>query len=459
MQQFASRVYGPPLAAGMAWWTGTEGNFWGHNAILRTRAFMESAGLPELPGTPPLGGPILSHDFVEAALLRRAGWSVRIADDLPGSYESCPATLLSLSVRERRWCQGNLQHGRVLTAKGLHWISRLHLLTGILSFVSSPLWLFFLVATLALGVQSEFARPEYFPRSYTLFPIWPHLDPVRAQHLFFLTLGILLLPKALGLIWFAASAARLRGAGVLLLGSFIVEVVLSALLAPILMLIHGGFVASVLTGHDSGWQPQLRGDQSVPWTQVAFRHRWHVLVGVGLAAAAYSVSREMLAWVSPAVIGMVAAVPLSWLTGSTKVGLWAKRWGLLRTPEEAHRPEVWRTLEEVRPVYRAAIGKAPDLTTLVSDARLLRRHLAATDRPMPRAMEPILAVEATAVLKISAATTLDEAVARLTPQESSFVQADPELLMQLSRLPRNGQQGVTAAHPAEYPSHGMANAR
>lgn len=443
-QQFASRVYGPPLAAGMAWWTGTEGNFWGHNAIIRTRAFIESAGLPELPGRPPLGGPILSHDFVEAALLRRAGWSVRVADDLGGSYEACPETLIDLSLRERRWCQGNLQHGRVLLAKGLHWVSRIHLLTGILAFVSSPLWLLFLLATLALGVQNEFAKPEYFTRGYTLFPVWPQIDAARALRLFYLTLVILLAPKAIGLLCFMTGSRRVRGSGGLLrlLLSVVVELVLSALLAPIVMLIHCGFIASILAGRDGGWRPQRRGDQRVPWTQIAFRHRWHVVMGVLLAVAAHSVSWQMLAWLSPAVLGMVAAVPLSLVSGEARVGAWAKQRGLLRTPEERWPPAIWEASQAAYPVYRDAVREAPDLAAVVSDARRLRRQLAINDRPLPRASEPILAVEASAVLKVIAASSLEEATERLTSQERAFVAADAELLLRLSRMPRGHRHAV-----------------
>jgi len=126
---------------GVAWWSGSEGNYWGHNAIIRTHAFAECCGLPDLRGPKPFGGHIMSHDFVEAALLRRGGWAVHMVPGLAGSYEESPPSLIDLSVRDRRWCQGNLQHAAVLTSRGLSWISRLHLLTGILSYVSSPLWL------------------------------------------------------------------------------------------------------------------------------------------------------------------------------------------------------------------------------------------------------------------------------------------------------------------------------
>jgi membrane glycosyltransferase len=439
LQQFAARVYGPVLASGLAWWTGREGNFWGHNAIIRSRAFMESCGLPELPGRPPLGGHILSHDFVEAALLRRAGWSVRIADDLQGSYEACPATLVDLAIRDRRWCQGNLQHARVLGAKGLHWVSRFHLLSGIFSFVSSPVWLLFLLAALALGVQNEFARPEYFTRSFSLFPVWPHIDPVRALHTFILSLAILCVPKVLGALAFAGGGKRLGAGGRLLLPfSVALEFVLSALLAPILMLIHCGLVASIVAGRDSGWRPQRRGDQRVLWTEVAYRHRWHVVVGAGLALVGYSISWEMAAWLSPAALGMVASVPLSLFTGSSRVGTWSRRLRLLRTPEEAEPPAIERTMNLAYPPYREAVAGAPNLVAIATDSEKLRRHLALTDHSPRDGLKEVEAAEATADLKVRSAETLEDAVAHLSPRERAHVQSAPELLLMLSRLPRRG---------------------
>jgi membrane glycosyltransferase len=436
LQQFAASVYGPVLSAGLAWWTGKEGNYWGHNAIIRCKAFMESAGLPRLSGGPPLGGYILSHDFVEAALLRRAGWTVVVADDLQGSYEASPSTLIDLSLRDRRWCQGNLQHARLLMAKGLHWVSRFHLLTGMLTFLSSPVWLLFIIATLALGVQNEFAKPEYFSRTYTLFPLWPSLDPVRALRLFLVTLGILVVPKALGLVHFAASARRLRRAGLMLPFSVAVELVLSALLAPILMLMHCGFVMAVLGGRDSGWKPQRRGDNGLPLSEVAYRHRWHVMIGVAIAVAARFISAEMLAWLTPAVTGMIMSIPLSLATGSWAVGWWLRTMGLLRTPLEVDPPAVRRKMEDALERYRATVAEAPDLAAIVRDGDKLRRHLAMVDQVPRRFEDPVNALEATADLKVRAAQTVEDAVARMTVEERAFVQSAPDLLLQLAGLPR-----------------------
>ena len=157
LQQFAGRVYGPLLSAGLASWCGDAGNYWGHNAIMRTGAIAASAGLPVLPGKQPFGGMILSHDFVEAALLRRAGWGVHLAADLGGSFERSPPNLIEMVTRDRRWAQGNLQHLALLGVAGLHPVNRLHMAGGALAYLASPLWLLFLLAGMALAL---YARPR-----------------------------------------------------------------------------------------------------------------------------------------------------------------------------------------------------------------------------------------------------------------------------------------------------------
>ena len=200
VQQFAGRVYGPLIAHGIAWWHGAEGNYWGHNAMIRTRAFAEQAGLPELAGRKPFGGPIMSHDFVEAALMRRGGWAVHMVPGVPGSYEEVPPTLTDLAVRDRRWCQGNLQHLAVLPTRGFAAVSRLHLLTGIGSYITAPLWLLFILTGILIAVQARFVQPDYFPQGKSLFPQWPVIDPVRAMWMFVGTMALLLVPKLLGCI-------------------------------------------------------------------------------------------------------------------------------------------------------------------------------------------------------------------------------------------------------------------
>jgi membrane glycosyltransferase len=448
VQQFAGALYGTLLSKGLAWWTGREATFWGHNAILRTEAFTDAAGLPVLPGQAPFGGPILSHDFVEAALIRRRGWSVTIADDLGGSYEECPSSLIDLAIRDRRWCQGNLQHLRLLRAKGLHWVSRLQLLAGIMSYVSAPLWLLFVLSALGLGVQYEFARQAYFGHAPSLFPLWPRIDPDRAARLFGLTLAILMGPKVLGaLAALVSRRGRREGGGLLrLAASFVLELLFSALVAPVLALVHCGLVADVLRGRDSGWRPQRRGNDSLPWSQVCYRHRWHMVAGVALALAAYFISWQMLAWLSPAVIGMVLAAPLSKLTASAAFGRRLQRLGLLATAEETDPPAIAQAAEAALPYYRDAVAAAPRLADVVRDPARLQRHLSLTDRASPRLLHDIDAVEALAEKKLRAARDLEEAIASLTAEERARVQATPSLLSLLAQ--RSWDPGAPAASAA-----------
>ena len=174
------------IARGVAAWSGNEGNYWGHNAIIRVAAFAEACGLPQLPGRKPFGGHVLSHDFVEAALMRRAGWKVRMAPDLDGSWEESPPSLVDVAVRDRRWAQGNLQHSKIIGADGLALTNRAHFFIGIMSYLSSPLWLMLLIVGFALTLQATLIRPEYFSRTFQLFPDWPRFDAermTRALHL------------------------------------------------------------------------------------------------------------------------------------------------------------------------------------------------------------------------------------------------------------------------------------
>src|SRR3954452_5456434 len=342
VQQFAARVTGPVIAMGLAVWMGRDGNYWGHNAIIRTEAFAPQGGLPDLKGKPPLGGHILSHDFVEAALLRRAGWSVYMLADLQGSYEESPPSLIDLSARDRRWCQGNLQHMRVITARGLKLATRQHFATGIMSYLASPFWLFQLIVGIALVLQTTYIRPEYFSKDFRLFPIWPRFDPERALALFALTMGILLAPKLFGLVLMLTSrdGRRASGGGLRLTLSAAVETILSALIAPILMVIQSGAVFQILLGRDTGWQPQRRDDGSIPTRDIVRRHRLHTALGLIAGISAFSIATSLFLWMSPTIVGLVLAIPLSWLSGQLEAGLALKQMGLLMTPEETRTPPV-----------------------------------------------------------------------------------------------------------------------
>jgi membrane glycosyltransferase len=332
VQQFASRLYGPMLSEGLAWWSGAEGNYWGHNAIIRTRAFAEQAGLPRLPGRKPFGGEILSHDFVEAALLRRGGWDVRMAPQLYGSFEECPPTLPDLIVRERRWCQGNLQHSIVIAARGLHWNSRLHMMRGVSAYLTAPLSLAFILT----GALQTLLRQQVGAGQWSV----PSLRV--ASWVFSLGVGALIAPKVLSLWLVLIDGPQRRAWGnpaKLCLG-FLLETISTSLIAPILMLAEVHAFIDVLLGRDSGWAAQRRADGPLTWREAVRHHSLHTLIGVAMGTIAYIASPATLMWMAPVVVGLLAAAPISLISSSPGLGTWLRDRGVLLTPEERHPPEV-----------------------------------------------------------------------------------------------------------------------
>lgn len=317
LQAFANNAFGPLSAAGLAAWQGASGNYWGHNAIIRTRAFAESAGLPVLSGDAPWGGHIQSHDFVEAALLRRAGWRVALLTSLDGTHEQSPPTFVEMAVRDRRWMQGNLQHARILGARGLTPVSRLHLGMGIASYVSSALWLLVILLGLWLIWIEQQRVVSYFDSTKSLFPNWPTYDPVAALRLLIATMAVVLLPKLLGLAMILGRLLRDRELfekGANLASLWVIELVHSVLVAPVTMVNHVRALIQILLRQDAGWKPQRRQGTIVPLTDALRFHAAHIGVGVLLAAAAASLSWYALAWLTPVVIGLVLSPLVTWAT-------------------------------------------------------------------------------------------------------------------------------------------------
>jgi membrane glycosyltransferase len=411
VQQFASRVYGPVLTRGLRAWFGNAGNYWGHNAIIRTRAFAECGGLPELPGKPPFGGLILSHDFVEAAFVRRGGWAVRMADDLGGSYEHAPPNLIELASRDRRWCQGNLQHTRLLGTAGLHPVSRLHLFMGVMSYLASPLWLLFLLSGMSLALHAYLVPPDYFLDRWSLFPDWPRIDPERAMALFGLCMLVLYAPKLLGTAAFMRHRESRGLRGRTLLG-LVAELLLSALVAPIMMLVQTSSVIQILTGRDSGWNPQARDSDRVPWPLLWRFHRRHLLAGALLAVAAGAISWRLLAWMSPALLGLVLAVPLAAFMGSAAAGRALARRGILLTPEEVAPPPLVAAAEAEAEALRARARPAGSLPEALADPDALARHLAWLDPPTARRPGEPDAALGSAILKLADGLPIEQLDAR-----------------------------------------------
>jgi membrane glycosyltransferase len=438
VQQFAARIYGPVIAEGLRLWSARDGNYWGHNAIIRTRAFADHAGLPDLPGKPPFGGHILSHDFVEAALIRRAGWAVYMVPGLVGSYEESPPSLIDLAARDRRWCQGNLQHSRVIGAAGFHWATRQHFATGIMSYLASPFWLFQLVVGILLTLQASFIRPEYFVGEFTLFPAWPRFDAERSLQLFAWTMAILLAPKLFGLIVVLCNNRdrRASGGGITLVGSTLIEVIASALLAPIMMLVQCWAVFGILAGSDSGWQPQRRDDGSIPHRDIVRNHRWHVLLGLVAGLSAFLIAPSLFAWMSPTIIGLVFAVQISWASGKASIGLWLKRFGLLLTPEEASPPPIATRANALTRQFAAeGFDDRDALRDLHADASLRDLHIAMLPPAEPRLRGQVAPERALAEALLTDADSIDEAAAWLRPRERNVIIRDRALIAVLARLP------------------------
>ncbi len=424
LQQFAARVYGPVIAAGIAWWHGAEGNYWGHNAIIRTRAFAEHAGLPTLRGRNPFGGHILSHDFVEAALMRRAGWAVHMVPALRGSYEESPPALTHLAVRDRRWCQGNLQHAAVLPAKGLHPISRLHLLTGIGSYITAPLWLVFLVAGIFGALEARFIRPAYFPSGPSLFPDWPVVDPVRAMWLFIGTMSLLLVPKLLSWAVVLLHREDRHGIGGTARSflSMLMETVMAGLLAPVTMLTQSVDVMSILLGRDSGWQPQQRDDGTLRLAEVVRLYWRHTALGLLLGTGSWLVSPFLALWMLPVTLGLALAVPLAALT-ARQVPL-LRHLRLLSIPEETAPPVVLARSNAIRRMLQSDAEECEAVHRLAADPALLAAHRRMLPPPRRPRLDPLDSVLLVALVKAQEARSLGEALERLSRAEKAALLAD-----------------------------------
>lgn len=434
LQQFASRVYGPVVARGITAWQGDDGNYWGHNAIIRVCAFAESAGLPALTGPKPFGGEIMSHDFVEAGLVRRAGWSVRMLPALEGSWEESPPTLADVAIRDRRWAQGNMQHLAVLPARGLRWPNRLHMLIGVMSYLASPLWLALILAGLFTTGYVAFSEFDYFAAEFSLFPTWPVFDSERMISLFILTMGILLVPKMLGLLQTLASRPLRRSMGIVrLTAGVLLEIFCSVLYAPVFMLIHSKHIWDILRGRDSGWNVQQRESSTFDWWLVIRQHASHTVVGATMAIGLAYLSPSLLLWMMPTIAGLLLAIPLSALSGNKVIAQGLRKTGLLMIPEEATMPELMRTRDDYESTLDKRLGKL-DFSEIVyqEDIRLLHFSMLSSGSENETSRSGLDAKGAR--LKISGSTNVDEALDWMTNSEKLALLSHEDIFQELLAL-------------------------
>ncbi|HEU5078562.1 MAG TPA: glucans biosynthesis glucosyltransferase MdoH [Opitutaceae bacterium] len=348
LQQFANRLYSPLFLAGLNYWQQYDSNYWGHNAIIRIQPFIEHCALPDLPGTEPFGGRILSHDFVEAALMRKAGWAVWLAGDIEGSYEEGPPTLIDSAKRDRRWCQGNMQHSWLVFAKGFRPVNRFHLLMGIMAYCSSPIWLLFLIISTIHVFDLELKpaaayRPEAFTQLFNY-----KIEIPEAFTLFIFTMLVLFLPKfiSLFLAMRRKEEARRFGGRWPLFTSVILECVISALLAPINMLFHAKFVVFTVLGQGVSWVTQRRGAEGDDWREAILTHGGQTLFGMVWGVSSYIISPIFFWWLSPVLLGLVISIPLSIALSKVRFGQSAKTLMLFLVPEETQPPYELRRLRQ-----------------------------------------------------------------------------------------------------------------
>lgn len=339
LQQFSNHVYGPMLAAGLSFLQFGDAQYWGHNAIIRVRPFMQFCGLPKLSGRPPLGGEILSHDFVESALMRRAGFEIWLTYNTGGSYEEVPPTLIGELQRDRRWCQGNLQHLRLIFAKGLFSVHRALFLKGALSYGSALLWFSYLSISTILALWNSIRKPDYFPEAYSLFPHWPDWQLEWAVTLMSSTVVVLFLPKILAAAWIVlCKKSSLFGGTAKLLISLVIEILFAALLAPIRMLFHSKFVVLTFMGKKIEWTSQSRDDQGTGWHEALRMHASGMVLALTAGSVVLRITPSFFWWLSPILIALLLSPLISVMTSRTSAGHALKKLKLLCIPEEIETP-------------------------------------------------------------------------------------------------------------------------
>jgi membrane glycosyltransferase len=320
--QFGMRLSMRSYTIGSAWWQGDCGPYWGHNAIVRIAPFMRHCELPVLAEGALVKGHVLSHDQVEAVLIRRAGYEVRVLAGEGSSFEQNPPTLVEFIRRDLRWCQGNMQYWHFLHLPGLHPVSRYQLAFAILMFLGSPAWIaLLLLGTVAVALAPA---PSHFMR-------WDA--------------GIAVLILVL-MMWFAPNIAtvidvltraklrNLFGGGIRFSASFMITIVFTVLVVPIMWASHALFLLRLLCGRTLDWGVQARHDHEVPWS-LAFRRFWPETL-VGLAPVL------LLAIAAPAAVpyalliasGPLLSIPLAVVTASPALGRVLITLGLDRLPEE-----------------------------------------------------------------------------------------------------------------------------
>ena len=354
LQQFAMRLYGPLFIRGLNFWQLSGGSYWGHNALIRLKPFSEYCELPALPGREPFGGRILSHDFVEAALMVAKGWEVWLAWDIEGTYEEAPPTLVDHLIRDRRWCQGNLQHMWLIFARKLPFSVRMHLFMGIMAYLGSPVWFLFLVLGTWVAWDRHTSDLSLLPfESYA--ERWFHVNGIEQSLI--LTGGIfalLFLPKILAVIGgvLVPSIRRSFGGVLPILAGALLETIVSMMLAPCIMVAHTMMVLSIILGRAVGWGNQNRETDGTSWGDAFRFHAVQTILGIVWTGVALAIGYKskinhgvvanysFAIWMIPILLGLLLAAPVSVWTSRSRYGRALAKRKILATPEELNPPEI-----------------------------------------------------------------------------------------------------------------------
>jgi membrane glycosyltransferase len=321
--QFGMRHGMRSFTSGSAWWHADCGPFWGHNAAVRIAPFTDYCRLPELSGRPPFGGPIMSHDQIEAVLMRRAGFEVRVLTEEGGSYEENPPALPDFARRDLRWCQGNLQYLKLVGLPALFPTSRMQIAMAIQMFLVSPAIILFLIC--AAIAAALFPSGAAFPAASAIAFYCAFVVMYFSPKLFGLADALIRMPQRYG------------GVGRILAGG-LVETIFTFLLLPISIFNQTLFMAGLLFGRNMGWDAQQRDGYRVPWVDAA-RGLWPAtLFGLLVLGFLALTAPAAIPWFLPFVGGLVLSIPFAVFTSSPEIGAAAVLWRLCAIPEEFETP-------------------------------------------------------------------------------------------------------------------------
>ncbi len=362
LQQFAMRLYGPLFIRGLNFWQLSGGSYWGHNALIRLKPFSEYCELPALPGREPFGGRILSHDFVEAALMVTKGWEVWLAWDIEGTYEEAPPTLVDHLIRDRRWCQGNLQHMWLIFARKLPFSVRMHLFMGIMAYLGSPIWFLFLL--LGTWVAWDRSTSELSQLPFENYAArWFHINGIEQSIILTLAIfALLFLPKILAVIGgiLTPSIRRSFGGAIPILIGALLETIVSMLLAPCIMAAHTVMVISIIMGRAVGWGNQNRETDGTSWGDAFRFHAVQTILGIVWTVVALKISLTFTAWMIPILLGLVLSAPVSVITSRSRYGRALARHKILATPEELNLPEIIKLADNATAAVDPALDASLD---------------------------------------------------------------------------------------------------